>query len=53
MGRTTPISFNLWKYVESIPTARSECTTKQENKAGYNTGYIVSDLIDFFGDNWK
>ena len=32
---------------------RSECTAKQENKASYNTDYIVSDLIDFFGNDWK
>ena len=31
----------------------SECTAKQENKASYNTYYIVPDLIDFFGDDWK
>ena len=51
MGRKTPISFNLRKYVESIATARSECTAKQENKASYNTDCIVPDLIDFFGDD--
>ena len=39
--------------LESIATARSECTSKQENKASYNTYYIVPDLIDFFGDDWK
>ena len=33
--------------------ARSDCTVKQENKACYNTCYIVSHLIDFFGDDWK
>ena len=36
--------------MNSIATARSECTVKQENKARYN---IVPDLIDFFGDGWK
>ena len=36
---------------KSIATTRSECTTKQENKASYNTDYIVPDLIDFFGDD--
>ena len=46
MGRKTPISFNLRKYVESIATARSECTAKQENQASYNTDYIFPDLID-------
>ena len=39
--------------LKSIATARSECTTKQENKASYNTYYIVPDLIDFFGDDWN
>ena len=39
--------------LKSIATARSECTTKHENKASYNTDYIVPDLIDFFGDDWK
>ena len=28
-------------------------TAKQENKGSYNTYYIVPDLIDFFGDDWK
>ena len=45
----TLISFDLRKYYEnmlkSIATARSECTTKHENKASYNTDYIVPDLI--------
>ena len=35
--------------LKSIAKARSECTTKQEN----NTFYIVPDLIDFFGSDWK
>ena len=39
--------------LESIATAGSECATKQENKANYNTDYIVPDLIDFFGNDWK
>ena len=39
--------------LKSISTAPSEYTAKQENKASYNTSYIVSDLIDFFGDDWK
>ena len=47
MGCKTPISFNLGKYA----TARSDCTAKHENKASYNTYYIVPDLIDFFGDD--
>ena len=37
--------------LKSITTARSECTAKQEDKASYNTDYIVADLIDFFGDD--
>ena len=39
--------------LKSIATARSECTTKHKNKASYSTGYIVSSLIDFFGDDLK
>ena len=31
--------------------ALSEGTAKRENKVSYNTGYIVPDLIDFFGDD--
>ena len=50
MGRKTPISFNLRKYDENIATVCSECTTKHENKASYNTDYINPDLIDFFGN---
>ena len=37
--------------LKSIATARSDCTAKQENKARYNTYYIVPDLIDFLGDD--
>ena len=37
--------------LESIATVRSECTTKPENKMGYNTDHIVPNLIDFFGDD--
>ena len=39
--------------LKSIATACSACTAKQENNASYNTVYIVPDLIDFFGDDWK
>ena len=39
--------------LKSIATAHSECTVKQENKVNYNRGYIVPDLIDFFGDDSK
>ena len=39
--------------LKSIATARSECTAKQESKSCYNNYYIVPDLIDFFGDDWK
>ena len=34
--------------LESIATARSECTAKYKNKASYNTDYIVPDLTEFF-----
>ena len=37
--------------LKSIATARTKCTTKQENKASYNTDYIPPDLIEFFGDD--
>ena len=37
--------------LKHIVTVYSECTAKHENKAGYNTDYIVPDLIDFFGDD--
>ena len=36
--------------LKCIATARSECTKKHENKASYNTDYIVFDLFDFFSD---
>ena len=39
--------------LESIATAHSECTAKQENMTSYNTYYIVADLTDFFGDDSK
>ena len=37
--------------LKSIATVRSDYTAKHENKASYNTDYIVSNLIDFFGDD--
>ena len=37
--------------LKSITTGRSECTARDENKASYDTDYIVSDLIDIFGDD--
>ena len=37
--------------LKSIATARSECTSKEGNKASYSTDYIVPDLIDFYGDD--
>ena len=37
--------------MKSIANAPSECTAKHENKASYNTGYIVPNLIDFFSDD--
>ena len=39
--------------LKSNATARSECTTKYENKASYNANYIIPDLTDFFGHDWK
>ena len=39
--------------LKSIGTADSESTTKHENKASYNTHYIVPDLIDFSDNYWK
>ena len=39
--------------LKSVGTAGSECTAKQEKKASYNTYYIVPDLINFFGNDWK
>ena len=39
--------------LKSIATARSERTGKHENKASYNPDYIVPNLIDYFGDDWK
>ena len=37
--------------LKSIATARSESTTKHENKASYNTDYIAPNLIYFFGND--
>ena len=37
--------------LKSTATALGECTAKHENKASDNTDYIVSDLIDCFGDD--
>ena len=39
--------------LKSIATARSESTAKHKNKANYNKYYLVPDLIDFFGYDWK
>ena len=39
--------------LKDIATARSESTAKQENKASCNKYYIVPDLIDFLGNDWK
>ena len=44
---------DLRNMLKSIATACSEFTTKDENKASYNTDYIVPGLIDFFGNDWK
>ena len=51
MGRKTPTTLIYENMFQSLATARSECTIKQENKTNYNTEYIVPDLIDFFGDD--
>ena len=40
-------------FQKNIATARTECTTKHENKASYNTDYLVPDLIEFFGNDWN
>ena len=55
MGRKTLDRFLLIyeNMLKSIAMACSECTAKHENKASYNTDYIVPDLTDFFGDDWK
>ena len=39
--------------LKSIAMTWSECTAEQENKASCNIDYVVADLIDFFGDDWK
>ena len=39
--------------LKSIANAHSECRAKQENKASYNTYYVVPDLIVFFGNDRK
>ena len=51
MDDKTQISLIYENILKSIATARSECTTKHENKASYNKDFIVPDLIDFFGDD--
>ena len=38
---------------KSIAIASSECTANLKKKASYSTDYIVPDLIDFFGNDWK
>ena len=53
MSRKPPISLIYRNMLKNMATARSKCTTKQENKTTYNTDYMVADLIDFFGDGWK
>ena len=53
MDDKTQISLIYENILKSIATARSECATKHENKASYNKDFIVPDLIDFFGDDWK
>ena len=50
----------FWKYgnilpyenmLQSIAIACSEFTAKHEDKASYNTAYVVADLIDFLGND--
>ena len=53
MGRKTPISFNLQKYVDKHCNDPQRVHKKHEHKASYNTDYIVPDLIDYFRDDWK
>ena len=48
MGRKTPILLIYENMLKNIATTRSKSTAKQENKASYNTDYIVPNLIDFF-----
>ena len=48
MGRKTPISSNLQKYVEKHFNGPK---TKSKNKVSYNTDHLVPDFIDFFGDD--
>ena len=47
MGRKTLISFDYGHMLKSIVTARSECTTKHENRASYSIEYIVPNLTGF------
>ena len=37
--------------LQSIAIACSEFTAKHEDKASYNTAYVVADLIDFLGND--
>ena len=53
MGRKLRFLLIYENMFKSIATARSECKAKHENKATYNTDYIVPDLIDFLNDDWK
>ena len=46
MGRKLRFLLIYENILKSIATARSDCTAKHENKASYNTDYIVPDLID-------
>ena len=47
------ISSNLQKYVEKHCNDLKWVHSRTENKASYNIDYVVADLIDFFGDDWK
>ena len=48
MGRKTPISLNLQKYVEKHWNGPHCVRSKTQKQGRYNTDYIAPDLIDFF-----
>ena len=52
MGRELQFLLIYKNMLKSIATTRSNCTAKLE-KGSYNTDYIIPDLIDFFGNDWK
>ena len=48
MGVKLRFLFTSENMLKSIAAADSECTAKYENKASYNTDYIIPNLIDFW-----